>query len=70
MVSLPAEGHLGAELGGRVEMSNLGAAGSLAGSRHRLLGKLSGAALLAASATTRLGIFHAGLASAATRSTR
>jgi hypothetical protein len=39
------------------------AVGSLAGSRHRLLGKQAGAALLGASAATRWGIFHAGLAS-------
>jgi formate-dependent nitrite reductase membrane component NrfD len=49
----------------------LGAAGSLAVSlagplarRRRAVGALSGAALLAASAATRWGIFHAGLASA------
>jgi hypothetical protein len=48
----------------------VGAAGSLAASlasplaRRRAVGALSGAALLAASAATRWGIFHAGLASA------
>jgi DMSO reductase anchor subunit len=42
----------------------LGAAGSLAARRNRLAGAVSGAALLAASAATRWGIFHAGIASA------
>jgi hypothetical protein len=42
----------------------LGVAGSLAGRRTRAVSALSGAALLAASAATRWGIFHAGLASA------
>ena len=41
----------------------LGAAGSLF-RRNRVIGALSGAALLAASAATRVGVFHAGLASA------
>jgi hypothetical protein len=43
----------------------LGAIGSLAARRNRVVGALSGTALLAASAATRWGIFHAGLASAA-----
>lgn len=43
----------------------LGAAGSLLARRSRAAGILSGAALLASSAATRWGIFHAGLASAA-----
>jgi DMSO reductase anchor subunit len=42
----------------------LGTAGALAARRNRAVGALSGAALLAASAATRWGIFHAGLASA------
>ena len=42
----------------------LGTIGSLAARRSRALGALSGAALLAASAATRWGIFHAGLVSA------
>jgi hypothetical protein len=42
----------------------LGATGSLAARRSRIAGAVSGAALLAASAATRWGIFHAGLASA------
>ncbi len=40
----------------------LGAAGSLFSHRNRAVGALSGAALLAASAATRWGVFHAGLA--------
>ena len=47
----------------------LGAAGALlglaGGRRGRAISALSGASLLAASAATRWGIFHAGLASAA-----
>ena len=41
----------------------LGTAGALA-RRSRVISALSGAALLAASAATRWGVFHAGLASA------
>lgn len=47
--ALTAAGMVGAVLGGR---------------RHRLVAALSGAALMAASAATRWGIFHAGLQSA------
>jgi hypothetical protein len=57
-------GRGGAYLKASEALTVLGAACSLAGSRHRLLGKLSGTALLAASAATRWGIFHAGLVSA------
>lgn len=65
MVAEPyRRGRGGAYLKASEALTVLGAVGSLAGSRHRLLGKLSGAALLAASAATRWGIFHAGLASA------
>lgn len=46
-------------------LSALGAAGAVLGRRSRLVTRLSGAALLAASASTRWGIFHAGMASAA-----
>ena len=42
----------------------LGTAGALAARRNRAVSALSGAALLAASAATRWGVFHAGLASA------
>ena len=45
-------------------LTALGAACALAARRSRAAGALSGAALLAASAATRWGIFHAGLASA------
>ncbi|MEV1319904.1 NrfD/PsrC family molybdoenzyme membrane anchor subunit [Micromonospora arborensis] len=41
-----------------------GVAGALLGRRSRLVGALSGAALLAASAVTRFGIFYGGVASA------
>ena len=41
-----------------------GLAGALLGRRSRVLSALSGAALLAASALTRFGIFEAGMASA------
>ena len=46
-------------------LSVLGTAGALLGRRNRAAAALSGAALLASSAVTRWGIFHAGLASAA-----
>jgi len=46
-------------------LSVLGIAGSVLARRNKLVSKLSGAAFLAASASTRWGIFHAGLASAA-----
>lgn len=45
-------------------LSGLGVAGALLGRRSRVVSALSGAALLASSAATRWGIFHAGLASA------
>jgi hypothetical protein len=45
-------------------LSILGVSGALLGRRHRLVSALSGAALLAASAATRWGIFHAGIDSA------
>ena len=45
-------------------LSVLGTAGALLGRRNRALAALSGAALLGASAATRWGMFHAGLASA------
>jgi hypothetical protein len=45
-------------------LSVLGAAGAVLGRRSRALSALSGAAMLAASAATRWGIYHAGLASA------
>lgn len=45
-------------------LSAIGALGAIAGRRSRIAGALSGAALLAASAATRWGIFHAGMISA------
>jgi hypothetical protein len=45
-------------------LSVTGAAGAVLGRRSRLASALSGAALLAASACTRWGIFHAGMDSA------
>ena len=45
-------------------LSMLGMAGAVLGRRSRLASALSGAALLAASAATRWGIYHAGMASA------
>jgi Polysulphide reductase, NrfD len=45
-------------------LSVLGVAGALLGRRSRVVSAASGAAFLAASAATRFGIFHAGLASA------
>jgi formate-dependent nitrite reductase membrane component NrfD len=44
-------------------LSVLGAVGAVLGRRSRTVGALSGAALLAASAATRWGIFHAGMIS-------
>jgi hypothetical protein len=46
-------------------LSAAGATGALLGGRRRAVAALSGAALIASSAATRWGIFHAGLASAA-----
>jgi hypothetical protein len=45
-------------------LSMLGVTGAVLGRRSRLASALSGAALLAASAATRWGIYHAGMASA------
>ncbi|MGB8997235.1 MAG: NrfD/PsrC family molybdoenzyme membrane anchor subunit [Pseudonocardiaceae bacterium] len=45
-------------------LSAVGLAGALLGRRNRVLSALSGAALIAASAATRWGIFHAGMQSA------
>ena len=46
-------------------LSALGAAGAVLGRRSTAISRLAGASFLAASATTRWGIFHAGKASAA-----
>jgi hypothetical protein len=45
-------------------LSLAGAAGALLGRRNRIVRALSGAALVAASAATRWGVFHAGMVSA------
>jgi hypothetical protein len=58
------QGRGGAYVKAGEALAVLGAIGSLAAPRSRIVGALSGAALLAASAATRWGIFHAGLASA------
>jgi polysulfide reductase-like protein len=57
-------GRGGAYIRAGQALSVLGAAGAVFGRRDRLLSGLSGAALLAASAATRWGVFHAGLESA------
>jgi DMSO reductase anchor subunit len=65
MVAEPyRSGRGGAYMKASQALAVLGAAGSLAARRNRVAGLVSGAALLAASAATRFGIFHAGLASA------
>jgi hypothetical protein len=58
------QGRGGAYMKAGEALTVLGAVGSLASGRNRVAGAISGAALLAASAATRWGIFHAGLASA------
>jgi formate-dependent nitrite reductase membrane component NrfD len=62
-------GRAGAYIRAGQVLSVLGVAGAMlgraGGRRGRVIGTLSGASLLAASAATRWGIFHAGLASAA-----
>jgi len=58
------EGRGGAYIKAGEALTILGAIGSLAARRNRIVGALSGAALLAASAATRWGVFHVGLASA------
>jgi hypothetical protein len=57
-------GRGGAYIRAGQALSLLGVAGALLGRRSRAVSALSGASLLAASAATRWGIFHAGLASA------
>jgi formate-dependent nitrite reductase membrane component NrfD len=65
MVAEPYQtGRAGAYVKAGEVLAILGTIGSLASRRHRAVGAISGAALLAASAATRWGIFHAGLASA------
>ena len=61
-------GRAGAYIRAGQVLSVLGAAGAVlgpaGGRRGRAVGALGGASLMAASAATRWGIFHAGLASA------
>ncbi len=65
MVAEPySEGRGGAYMKAAKALALLGAAGAALGRRSRVAAALSGAALLAASAATRWGIYHAGMASA------
>lgn len=59
-----SQGRGGAYVRASKALSLAGIAGALLGRRNRVLSALSGTALLAASAATRWGIFHAGLQSA------
>lgn len=65
MVAEPYKsGTAGAYMKAGQVLSALGAAGALLGGRSQVVSRFAGAAFLAASAATRWGIFHAGLASA------
>jgi hypothetical protein len=65
LVSEPyAQGRAGRLLRAARGLSVAGAAGALLGRRSRIVCALSGAALIAAAALTRFGIFEAGVASA------
>jgi hypothetical protein len=65
MVAEPySQGRGGAYIKAGKALSIAGATGALLGRRHRLASAVAGAALLAASAATRWGIFHAGIQSA------
>jgi hypothetical protein len=57
-------GKGGAYLKASRALAVLGAAGAVVGGRSALVRRLAGAAFMAASVTTRFGIFHAGVASA------
>jgi hypothetical protein len=59
-----SQGRGGAYVRAGKVLSVLGVAGALLGRRSRVVSALSGAALLASSAATRWGIFHAGMQSA------
>jgi DMSO reductase anchor subunit len=66
MVAEPySEGRGGAYVKAGKALALLGAAGALLSRRSRAAAVLSGTALIAASAATRWGIYHAGMASAA-----
>lgn len=58
------DGQAGAMLRASERLAVAGGIGTLLGGRNRVVAALSGAALLAASALTRFGIFEAGIASA------
>jgi len=65
MVAEPySEGRGGAYMKAGKALAACGAAGALLSGRSRVAAALAGAALLAASAATRWGVYHAGLASA------
>lgn len=65
MVAEPySQGHGGTYVRAGKALALLGAAGAILGQRNRMAAALAGAALIAASAATRWGIFHAGMASA------
>jgi hypothetical protein len=65
MVAEPySEGRGGKYMKAGKTLALLGAAGAALGGRNRLAAALSGASLIAASAATRWGIYHAGMASA------
>lgn len=66
MVAEPySHGRGGGYIKAGTALAIAGAAGAAVGRRNRVVAALSGSALLASSAATRWGIFHAGLASAA-----
>jgi Polysulphide reductase, NrfD len=65
MVAEPySEGRGGKYVRAGKALALLGSAGALLGQRNRVAAALSGTALIAASAATRWGIYHAGMASA------
>lgn len=65
MVAEPySRGRGGAYVKAGKALALLGAAGAALGQRNRIAAAVSGAALVAASAATRWGIYHAGMASA------
>jgi polysulfide reductase-like protein len=65
MVAEPySQGRGGAYMKAGKALALLGTAGAILGQRNRIAAAASGAALVASSAVTRWGIFHAGMASA------
>lgn len=67
-MGLPAEtlhkGRAGRLMKASKALTTAGALGALAGRRSRVLSMVSGAALMAGSLCTRLGVYEAGIASA------